>query len=56
MAKAGPEETMSVSDLMEEPIVGSKVELIDSETLVNGTERWRPPGGARAEIDAVHRS
>ena len=47
---------MSLNDLMEEPIVGSKVELIDSETLVNGTERRRPPGGARAEIDAMLRS
>ena len=47
---------MSLNDLMEEPIVGSKVEIIDSETLVNGMERRRPPGGARAEIDAVHRS
>ena len=28
---------MSLSDLMEEPIVGSKVEMIDSEAPVNGT-------------------
>ena len=34
---------MSLSDLMEEPIVGSKVEIIDSEAPVNGMERRRPP-------------
>ena len=42
MDKAGLEEAMSVSDLMEEPIVGSKVEIIGSEAPVNGTERQRP--------------
>ena len=33
----------ALSDLMEEPIVGSKVEIIDSEAPVNGMERRRPP-------------
>ena len=55
-AKAGLEETMSRSDLMEEPIVGSKVEIIDAEAPANVTERRRPPGGARAEIYAIYRS
>ena len=40
--KAGLEVTVSLSDLMEEPIVESKVEIIDSEAPVNGTERRRP--------------
>ena len=41
-AKAGLEVTGSLSDLMEEPIVGSKVAIIDSEAPVNGMKCRRP--------------